>query len=173
MHGTNIRTLRHEAEYYNIAPLVKRLILCEELTQSTCGDVLFYGYLPPPCKSKCLFFLETKCIETFFKLFQFKIVHRQVIRIMWKLLQFTRSGQVRVYVSLMDKIVTHVITPRPHREQQMVKVMGKIRKMEVTIGHYIHLRYPPTPTRLSPLHIIGHKVIKFLQLCLRDLKQEA
>ncbi|EFA07111.1 BTB/POZ domain-containing protein KCTD3 isoform X2 [Tribolium castaneum] len=48
LHGTNIRTLRHEAEYYNIAPLVKRLILCEELTQSTCGDVLFYGYLPPP-----------------------------------------------------------------------------------------------------------------------------
>ncbi|RZC38304.1 BTB/POZ domain-containing protein KCTD3, partial [Asbolus verrucosus] len=50
LHGTNIRTLRHEAEYYNIAPLVKRLILCEELTQSTCGDVLFYGYLPPPCE---------------------------------------------------------------------------------------------------------------------------
>ncbi|XP_063922252.1 BTB/POZ domain-containing protein KCTD3 [Zophobas morio] len=51
LHGTNLRTLRHEAEYYNIAPLVKRLILCEELTQSTCGDVLFYGYLPPPCIS--------------------------------------------------------------------------------------------------------------------------
>lgn len=49
LHGVSIRNLRHEAEYYNIAPLVKRLILCEELTQSTCGDVLFYGYLPPPC----------------------------------------------------------------------------------------------------------------------------
>ncbi|KAH1007210.1 BTB/POZ domain-containing protein KCTD3 isoform X2 [Dendroctonus ponderosae] len=44
----DLRTLRHEAEYYNIAPLVQRLMLCEELTQSTCGDVLFYGYLPPP-----------------------------------------------------------------------------------------------------------------------------
>lgn len=44
-----IKTLRHEAEYYGIAPLVKRLILCEEMSESTCGDVLFYGYLPPPC----------------------------------------------------------------------------------------------------------------------------
>lgn len=44
----DLRTLRQEAEYYGIAPLVKRLILCEEMTQSTCGDVLFYGYLPPP-----------------------------------------------------------------------------------------------------------------------------
>lgn len=52
LNGSDIRTLRHEAEYYNIAPLVKRLMLCEELTQSTCGDVLFYGSLPPPCKYK-------------------------------------------------------------------------------------------------------------------------
>ncbi|EZA55758.1 BTB/POZ domain-containing protein KCTD3 [Ooceraea biroi] len=44
----DIRTLRHEAEYYGITPLVKRLMLCEDLTQSSCGDVLFYGYLPPP-----------------------------------------------------------------------------------------------------------------------------
>ncbi|XP_018328382.1 BTB/POZ domain-containing protein KCTD3 isoform X2 [Agrilus planipennis] len=48
MKGVDLRTLTHEAEYYGIAPLVKRLILCEEMTQSTCGDVLFYGYLPPP-----------------------------------------------------------------------------------------------------------------------------
>ncbi|CAG9766347.1 unnamed protein product [Ceutorhynchus assimilis] len=46
--NTDLKSLRHEAEYYNIAPLVRRLMLCEELTQSTCGDVLFYGYLPPP-----------------------------------------------------------------------------------------------------------------------------
>ncbi|XP_067211454.1 BTB/POZ domain-containing protein KCTD3 isoform X3 [Linepithema humile] len=46
--NVDIRTLRHEAEYYGITPLVKRLILCEDLTQSSCGDVLFYGYLPPP-----------------------------------------------------------------------------------------------------------------------------
>lgn len=44
----DIRILRHEAEYYGIAPLVKRLVLCEDLNQSSCGDVLFYGYLPPP-----------------------------------------------------------------------------------------------------------------------------
>ncbi|KAK9892287.1 hypothetical protein WA026_019094 [Henosepilachna vigintioctopunctata] len=48
LNGVNLRIVRHEAEYYNIAPLVKRLILCEELTESTCGDILFYGYLPPP-----------------------------------------------------------------------------------------------------------------------------
>lgn len=47
--NVDIRAFRHEAEYYGIAPLVKRLILCEEMTQSTCGDVLFYGFLPPPC----------------------------------------------------------------------------------------------------------------------------
>ncbi|XP_057669542.1 BTB/POZ domain-containing protein KCTD3 [Diorhabda carinulata] len=49
LQGIDVRTLRHEAEYYNIAPLVKRLLLCEELTQPTCGDVLFYGALPAPC----------------------------------------------------------------------------------------------------------------------------
>nr|XP_012139190.1 PREDICTED: SH3KBP1-binding protein 1 isoform X1 [Megachile rotundata]XP_012139192.1 PREDICTED: SH3KBP1-binding protein 1 isoform X1 [Megachile rotundata] len=46
--NVDLRTLRHEAEYYGITPLVKRLILCEDLSQSSCGDVLFYGYLPPP-----------------------------------------------------------------------------------------------------------------------------
>ena len=44
----DIRVLRHEAEYYAITPLVKRLVLCEDLNQSSCGDVLFYGYLSPP-----------------------------------------------------------------------------------------------------------------------------
>ncbi|XP_066245472.1 BTB/POZ domain-containing protein KCTD3 isoform X1 [Euwallacea similis] len=48
LQGVDLRSLRHEAEYYNIAPLVRRLMLCEELSQSACGDVLFYGYLPPP-----------------------------------------------------------------------------------------------------------------------------
>lgn len=48
--STELKTLRHEAEYYGIAPLVKRLVLCEDVNQSSCGDVLFYGYLPPPCK---------------------------------------------------------------------------------------------------------------------------
>lgn len=52
MKDVNIRTLRHEAEYYGITPLVKRLMLCEDLSQSSCGDVLFYGYLPPPSNLK-------------------------------------------------------------------------------------------------------------------------
>ncbi|KAG8192757.1 hypothetical protein JTE90_009777 [Oedothorax gibbosus] len=43
----DISTLRHEAEFYGISPLVKRLILCEDLNHSSCGDVLFHGYLPP------------------------------------------------------------------------------------------------------------------------------
>ncbi len=47
-HSCDIRVLRHEAEYYNISPLIKRLILCEDLGHSSCGDVLFYGCLLPP-----------------------------------------------------------------------------------------------------------------------------
>ncbi|KAF8784941.1 BTB/POZ domain-containing protein KCTD3 [Argiope bruennichi] len=45
--NVDISTLRHEAEFYGISPLVKRLILCEDLNHSSCGDVLFHGYLPP------------------------------------------------------------------------------------------------------------------------------
>ncbi|CAH1792251.1 unnamed protein product [Owenia fusiformis] len=44
-----VHALRHEAEYYGVTPLVKRLVLCEEVEQSSCGDVLFHGHLPPPC----------------------------------------------------------------------------------------------------------------------------
>ncbi|KAH8311029.1 hypothetical protein KR044_003905, partial [Drosophila immigrans] len=43
-----IRALRHEAEYYGITPLTKRLALCEDLNHSSCGDVLFYGFLATP-----------------------------------------------------------------------------------------------------------------------------
>lgn len=46
--GVNISILRHEAEFYGITPLVRRLLLCEELDRSSCGSVLFHGYLPPP-----------------------------------------------------------------------------------------------------------------------------
>ncbi|XP_026234666.1 BTB/POZ domain-containing protein KCTD3 [Anabas testudineus] len=48
LRGVNISTLRHEAEFYGITPLVRRLLLCEELDRSSCGSVLFHGYLPPP-----------------------------------------------------------------------------------------------------------------------------
>ncbi|XP_062303699.1 BTB/POZ domain-containing protein KCTD3 isoform X3 [Osmerus eperlanus] len=48
LRGVNIHILRHEAEFYGITPLVRRLLLCEELDRSSCGSVLFHGYLPPP-----------------------------------------------------------------------------------------------------------------------------
>jgi hypothetical protein len=31
-----------------LALAVRRLLLCEELERSSCGSVLFHGYLPPP-----------------------------------------------------------------------------------------------------------------------------
>lgn len=40
--------LLHEAQFYGITPLVRRLQLREELDRSSCGSVLFNGYLPPP-----------------------------------------------------------------------------------------------------------------------------
>lgn len=46
--GVSLNVLRHEAEFYGITPLVRRLLLCEELERSSCGSVLFHGYLPPP-----------------------------------------------------------------------------------------------------------------------------
>ncbi|KAK7913342.1 hypothetical protein WMY93_013553 [Mugilogobius chulae] len=48
LQGVNISILRHEAEFYGITPLVRRLQMCEELDRSSCGSVLFHGYLPPP-----------------------------------------------------------------------------------------------------------------------------
>ncbi|XP_015263145.1 PREDICTED: SH3KBP1-binding protein 1 isoform X1 [Gekko japonicus] len=48
LRGTNISLLLHEAEFYGITPLVRRLQLRNELEESSCGSVLFNGYLPPP-----------------------------------------------------------------------------------------------------------------------------
>jgi len=44
----DISLLRHEAEFYGISPLIRKLSLCADLHTSGCGDVLFYAYLPPP-----------------------------------------------------------------------------------------------------------------------------
>lgn len=44
----SIETLKHEAQFFNLAPLVRRLTLCEELDVSACGSVLFYAMLPVP-----------------------------------------------------------------------------------------------------------------------------
>ncbi|VDK79472.1 unnamed protein product, partial [Onchocerca ochengi] len=46
--GVSLINLKHEAQYYGLGPLVKRLTLCEELDECSCGDVLFNAYLPPP-----------------------------------------------------------------------------------------------------------------------------
>lgn len=46
--SVNVHMLMHEAEFYGITPLVRKLQLCDELDRSSCGNVLFNGYLPPP-----------------------------------------------------------------------------------------------------------------------------
>lgn len=46
--GVSLPLLRHEAQFYGITPLVKRLTLCEEMNESACGDVLYHGMLQPP-----------------------------------------------------------------------------------------------------------------------------
>ncbi|XP_074714161.1 SH3KBP1-binding protein 1, partial [Strix uralensis] len=46
--GVSVSLLLHEAQFYGITPLVRRLQLREELDRSSCGSVLFNGYLPPP-----------------------------------------------------------------------------------------------------------------------------
>uniref|UniRef100_A0A671K3S7 BTB/POZ domain-containing protein KCTD3 n=1 Tax=Sinocyclocheilus anshuiensis TaxID=1608454 RepID=A0A671K3S7_9TELE len=43
----DVLLLMHEAEFYGITPLVRKLQLCDELDRSSCGNVLFNGYLPP------------------------------------------------------------------------------------------------------------------------------
>ncbi|XP_055992870.1 SH3KBP1-binding protein 1 [Sorex fumeus] len=46
--GVHSSSLLHEAQFYGLTPLVRRLQLREELDRSSCGNVLFNGYLPPP-----------------------------------------------------------------------------------------------------------------------------
>ncbi|XP_019849833.1 PREDICTED: SH3KBP1-binding protein 1 isoform X2 [Amphimedon queenslandica] len=46
--NVNVSSLRHEAEFYGVHPLVKRLAVCEELEKSSCGSILFYAQLNPP-----------------------------------------------------------------------------------------------------------------------------
>ncbi|KAJ3590871.1 hypothetical protein NHX12_008819 [Muraenolepis orangiensis] len=48
----NVHMLTHEAEFYGITPLVRKLQLCDDLDRSSCGNVLFNGYLPPPAKRR-------------------------------------------------------------------------------------------------------------------------
>ncbi|KAF8381370.1 hypothetical protein PRIPAC_70512 [Pristionchus pacificus] len=41
-------SLKHEALFFGLTPLVKRLQLCEELEISACGSVFFHGIIQPP-----------------------------------------------------------------------------------------------------------------------------
>lgn len=63
----DIKALRHEAEYYNISPLILRLLLCEDLNNSSCGNILFYGYLAPPSEYLNFGYLN-KDIDSYFGL---------------------------------------------------------------------------------------------------------
>ncbi|KAL7980667.1 hypothetical protein Chor_001821, partial [Crotalus horridus] len=48
LRGSDVSLLLHEAQFYGITPLIRRLQLQKELERSSCGSVLFEGYLPPP-----------------------------------------------------------------------------------------------------------------------------
>ncbi|KRY09839.1 BTB/POZ domain-containing protein KCTD3 [Trichinella patagoniensis] len=58
--------LKHEAQFYGLTPLVKRLVLCDKLDQSACGDVLFHGYFAQPSQ---VFNLAAESVQP--------LVHRQ------------------------------------------------------------------------------------------------
>ena len=65
----DISVLRSEAEFYAITPLVKRLLLCEDLERSQCGDVLFTGFVPAPhivAKSANMINVHTKSSTSMF-----------------------------------------------------------------------------------------------------------
>jgi len=48
LRGIDPNIVLHEAQFYGISPIIKRLTLCEDLFNSPCGDLLFIGYLNPP-----------------------------------------------------------------------------------------------------------------------------
>uniref|UniRef100_A0A668ABZ8 BTB/POZ domain-containing protein KCTD3 n=1 Tax=Myripristis murdjan TaxID=586833 RepID=A0A668ABZ8_9TELE len=65
--SVNVHMLMHEAEFYGIAPLVRKLQLCDELDRSSCGNVLFNGYLPPPGINSTLLHLHHPVSQTHLK----------------------------------------------------------------------------------------------------------
>nr|XP_026695962.1 BTB/POZ domain-containing protein KCTD3 [Ciona intestinalis] len=50
LHHVDIPSLKREAEFFGLTPLISRLSVCEELHHSSCGDVLFHGVLEDPTK---------------------------------------------------------------------------------------------------------------------------
>lgn len=49
-HCDNTMT-KQQCDFLRVFFTVQRLLLCEELERSSCGSVLFHGYLPPPGKN--------------------------------------------------------------------------------------------------------------------------
>uniref|UniRef100_A0A0N4ZK58 BTB domain-containing protein n=1 Tax=Parastrongyloides trichosuri TaxID=131310 RepID=A0A0N4ZK58_PARTI len=43
--NVDINALKHEASYYNITPLVRRLTLCQDSLNDSCGGLLFHGMI--------------------------------------------------------------------------------------------------------------------------------
>uniref|UniRef100_H2YKV9 BTB domain-containing protein n=1 Tax=Ciona savignyi TaxID=51511 RepID=H2YKV9_CIOSA len=48
LHHVDIPSLKREAEFFGVMPLVSRLSVCEDLEHSSCGNVLFHGVLDFP-----------------------------------------------------------------------------------------------------------------------------
>uniref|UniRef100_A0A671K193 BTB/POZ domain-containing protein KCTD3 n=1 Tax=Sinocyclocheilus anshuiensis TaxID=1608454 RepID=A0A671K193_9TELE len=65
----DVLLLMHEAEFYGITPLVRKLQLCDELDRSSCGNVLFNGYLPPAGTSPEHRDIHSSCLQSNFQQF--------------------------------------------------------------------------------------------------------
>lgn len=69
-----IRGLIHEAEFYGITPLTQQLKLIQELEESSCGNVLYYGCLNPPSKYKMVV-IEASVATLNFHILHLKTFH--------------------------------------------------------------------------------------------------
>ena len=53
--GSGDWALRCQSSDFSSLAAVKRLVVCEELERSNCGNILFYGHLSPPGESNSPF----------------------------------------------------------------------------------------------------------------------
>ena len=74
--------------------LVRRLLLCEELERSSCGSVLFHGYLPPP--GTYALFIEL--FKSFYHYIKYKCVNRKICFL------------IISFVNLLEKMKTLILT---------------------------------------------------------------
>ena len=61
LNKVDLHSLIDEVQFYSIGPLLKRLNLCDELKISSCGNILFDGFLASPT-SPSIFILFTLII---------------------------------------------------------------------------------------------------------------